>query len=33
MQLAAGVRARGLRARVAHPVELIDRATATQISS
>jgi glycolate oxidase iron-sulfur subunit len=33
MQLAAGARARGLRARVAHPVELLDRATATQVSS
>ena len=26
MQLAAGVRARGLRARLAHPIELLDRA-------
>ena len=26
MQLAAGVRARGLRARVVHPIELLDRA-------
>jgi hypothetical protein len=27
MQLAAGARQRGLRARVVHPIELIDRAT------
>jgi glycolate oxidase iron-sulfur subunit len=26
MQLAAGVRARGLRARLVHPIELLDRA-------
>jgi glycolate oxidase iron-sulfur subunit len=26
MQIRAGVRARGLRARVVHPVELLDRA-------
>jgi glycolate oxidase iron-sulfur subunit len=26
MQIAAGVRARGLRARLVHPIELLDRA-------
>jgi len=26
MQIAAGVRARGLRARLAHPIELLDLA-------